>query len=52
MLCLSEIENWYADESLWPKDITLEKFHEWFEIGYRSMVLDALNENIKKDMEL
>ncbi len=52
LLFMSEIENWYVDDALWPKDITLEKFHEWFEIEYHSMILDVLDEDIEKDMEL
>lgn len=48
VLFFAEIEEWVADESVWPKDITLETFQDWFDIEYHSMVFDALEEDIEK----
>jgi len=46
-----ELEGWIADDALWPKDLTLETFREFFEIEYHSMIFDALEEDIEKREE-
>jgi hypothetical protein len=48
LIFTGELEGWHADESLWPKDLTLETFRDWFDIEYHDMVFDALNEDIEK----
>ena len=34
------LEGWVTDESLWPKNRTLEMFREWFEVQMSSLVQD------------
>lgn len=35
-----ELGKWIIDDQLWPKDRTLKRFREWFDIEYHSMVWD------------
>ncbi len=51
VLFFGEIEGWIAEESLWPKDVTIETFRAWFDVEYHSMVFDALEEDIEKREE-
>ncbi|MFO8111216.1 MAG: hypothetical protein R6T92_01785 [Desulfosalsimonadaceae bacterium] len=51
VLFSGEMEGWIADESLWPKDVTLATFREWFDVEYHSMVFDALEDDIEKREE-
>lgn len=44
-----ELEGWVLDEEEWPKDLTWEKFQEFFHISIQSMVFDTLEEPIEKD---
>ena len=39
-LFANELNDWYTDESLWPKDRTHELFSEWFKVEIHSMILD------------
>ena len=34
------LEGWVTDEASWPKNRTLEKFQEWFEVQMISLVQD------------
>ncbi len=34
------LNEWIADESLWPQKISLKMFREWFGVEYQSMVWD------------
>ncbi len=45
----SELEGWYADESLWPKKRDLKIFTEWFEVECHSVVLDTVGGRIFDD---
>ena len=36
----SFLEEWYMDQSLWPKKRTKKMFKEWFEVRFHSMVFD------------
>ena len=36
----SEIEDWYTDESLWPKNRTRKLFDEWFDVECHSVLID------------
>ena len=45
----SELEGWYTDPELWPKDRTLELFDEWFEVEYHSVIVDTVGEPIYDD---
>lgn len=35
-----ELEGWYTDRGLWPEDLTLELFNEWFHLSLHSVVED------------
>ncbi len=45
---IDQLNNWYTDESLWPKKRTLLMFHEWFSVTFHSMVLDTQEKQITK----
>ena len=32
--------DWITDERLWPHDLSLKMFHQWFDVHYHSMVWD------------
>lgn len=46
---LNELNDWYTDTELWPKDITFEMFREWLDIEFHSMVHDTLKTNLEKE---
>ena len=35
----SELEDWYTDESLWPKNRTRKLFDEWFDQFWKDIIL-------------
>jgi hypothetical protein len=43
------LEEWYTDETLWPKKRTLKMFKEWFDIRYHSMLWDLVDEPIERE---
>ena len=45
----SELEDWYADASLWPKKRTEKMFHEWFEIDCHTAIYDTVDAPIVED---
>ena len=45
----SEIEDWYTDESLWPKNRTRELFDEWFDVECHSVLIDTVDGKIIDD---
>lgn len=42
----NELEGWYTDPSLWPKDLTLKIFKEWFEVECHTILIDTVGEPI------
>lgn len=40
------LEAWYVDESLWPKDLSLVLFDQWFDVECHSVVIDTLDDPI------
>lgn len=36
-----ELEGWYTDESVWPKDRSLKVFKQWFEVEHFDVVEDV-----------
>ena len=48
----AELDAWYTDEALWPKNRTLELFHEWVDVEYHTMVVDLVEEPLVDDEEL
>ena len=45
----SEIEDWYTDESLWPKNRTRNLFDEWFDVECHSVLIDTVDGKIIDD---
>jgi hypothetical protein len=44
-----ELSGWITDKSKWPKNRTFEKFLEWFDVEFHSMVFDPFEDNIDKE---
>jgi len=40
------LNDWYVDETLWPKNRSAKLFNEWVEIQHHSMVWDMANDDI------
>ena len=38
-----ELEGWYADPSVWPKQRTLKLFREWFEVECHTVLIDTVD---------
>jgi len=43
-----QLNNWYIDEELWPKNRTLKMFKEWFGYSLHTMVWDTEDKFIEK----
>lgn len=41
-----ELASWYEDESLWPKDLSLKAFWEWFDVEIHATVIDSVEGDI------
>ena len=44
-----EIEDWYTDESLWPKNRKRKLFDKWFDVECHSVIIDTVDEKIVDD---
>lgn len=44
-----ELEAWFTDEECWPRDRSLARFREWFEIEHVEMVEDVGRGPIEND---
>lgn len=40
----SELESWYTDRSLWPADLSLASFRNFFDISFAGTVWDTTGE--------
>lgn len=47
----AELEGWYTDESLWPKNRDLEMFYQWFEVECHTVLIDTATGPIFDDEE-
>ena len=45
----SEIEDWYTDESLWPKHRNRKLFDKWFDLECHSVLIDTVDGKIVDD---
>ena len=45
----SEIEDWYTDESLWPKNRNRKLFDKWFDVECHSVLIDTVDGKIIDD---
>lgn len=41
------LSDWFTDEALWPKNLSLKMFREWFAVEYCSIVWDVANEQLE-----
>ena len=48
-LLVNEMEDWYSDETLWPKRRTKKMFHEWFEVACHTAIYDTVGAPIVDD---
>lgn len=44
-----ELEGWYPDRSVWPKDLTFALFSTWFRVERHSVVLDLQGGELRSD---
>ncbi len=49
-LFTNELNDWFIDENLWPKNRTYKMFTDWFDVEVHSMVLDLEEGPVEKDM--
>jgi len=45
----SELEGWYTDDTLWPKNRDYKTFKEWFEVECHSVIMDTVGGEINDD---
>ena len=45
----SELEGWYTDESLWPKNRNRKLFDKWFSVECHSVIVDTVGSEIFDD---
>lgn len=45
----SELEGWYTDPDLWPRQLSLELFDNWFSVECQSMLFDTVGGAIVDD---
>ena len=45
----SELEDWYPDESLWPKKRGRKTFDEWFSVECHTVIIDTVEDAIEDD---
>ena len=44
-----ELEDWYADSSLWPDELSRELFQEWCELECHTVIVDTVGGPIIDD---
>jgi len=45
----SELEGWYPDPDLWPRELSLEAFDNWFLVECHTMLFDTVGGAIVDD---
>ena len=40
----NELDSWITDESMWPQDLSLGLFYEWFEVECHTMIVDTVED--------
>ena len=45
----AELEGWYTDPTLWPQDLTLPLFREWFDVEHHSVLIDTVGGRIRDE---
>jgi hypothetical protein len=46
-----ELDGWYTDDSLWPDNLTLNLFYEWFDVECHTVIEDTVGVPIEDDEE-
>ena len=41
----NELDSWITDESMWPQNLTLMLFHEWFDVECHTMIVDTVSDD-------
>ena len=49
LLFETELDAWYADEALWPKNRNKKLFDKWFDVECHSIIFDTLGGEIVDD---
>jgi len=44
-----QLDGWYRDEKLWPKDRSFANFREWFEYKFHTMPNDLVREPLESE---
>lgn len=47
----NELEDWYTDESLWPRQRDRKAFDAWFDVECHTVIIDTLAVLIRDDEE-
>ena len=42
----AELEDWYRDKNLWPKERDYKMFKDWFDVEWHSVIIDTVGEGI------
>lgn len=50
-MLIEELNSWYTDKTMWPKDLSFRTFKKFFTIHVASMVLDLGTGEIVKEEE-
>lgn len=45
----NELEDWYRDEALWPKNINAKMFDEWFQVECHTVLVDTVGDPLIDD---
>jgi len=45
----NELEDWYNDKSLWPKNRDKKLFSEWFNVECHTVIIDTVEDAIEDD---
>ena len=48
-LFMEQLNNWYLDETVWPKNRTFKMFKEWFDYTLCTMVWDTETKPLEKE---
>ncbi len=45
----AELEGWYTDPALWPKNRSLKVFNQWFDVECHTVLIDMVGGSIDDD---
>ncbi|MBN3003892.1 hypothetical protein HNO92_002588 [Chromobacterium alkanivorans] len=45
----AELADWCDDDSLWPEELSLELFQQWFAVEIHSIVTDLVDEALERE---